>query len=161
MTPGPTTPGPTPATPPPPVTPRPPADEVVVERDPFRRLRTWLVVLTVLTIAALGAAGYAISEIESTKDENREDDQAVGALRADLDVLREQLTERLDAVERRVDDAADAKTQRKLQDDLDAIDKRVTKLDKQDDGGESDEITTRVDDLEQRIEDLENDKSSN
>ena len=118
-------------------------------------------VLSVLVVAALGAAGYAISEIESTKDENREDDQAVNALRADLDVLRERVTSRLDALEGRVDDAADATTQRKLQEDLEALDKRVSKLDKQDDGGESDEITTRVDDLEQRIEDLENDDSSN
>jgi phage shock protein A len=143
---------------PPPVTPRPPGEDS--PRDLDRRLKTWLAVLTVLAVGALGAAGYAISEIESTKDENREDDQAVGALRADLDVLREQLTGRLDAVEGRVDDAADARTQQKLLDDLAALDKRVEKLAKQDDGGESDDITTRVDDLEQRIEDLEDDNSS-
>jgi TolA-binding protein len=115
----------------------------------------------VIALAAAGAAGYAISEIESTKDENREDDRAVTALRADLDVLREQVTERLDGVERRVDDAADAQALQKLEDDLDAVQKRVARLDRQDDGGESDEITTRVDDLEQRIEDLENDKDNN
>ena len=118
-------------------------------------------ILSVLVVAALAGAGYAISEIESTKDENRKDDQAVTALRADLDVLRGQLTERLDAVEGRADDAAAARTVQKVQDDLEALDKRVKKLAKQDDGGESDEIATRVDDLEQRIEDLEDDNSSN
>ena len=145
---------------PPPVTPRPaPPDEPA--RELGRRLRVWLIVASVIAVGAAGAAGYAISEIESTKDENREDDQAVGALRADLDVLREQMGKRLDSVEGRVDDAADADTQRKLRDDLDALDKRVARLDKQDDGGESDAITSRVDDLEQRIEDLEDDNESN
>lgn len=143
---------------PPPVTPRLPEEESA--RELGRRLKIWLAVLTVLAVAALGAAGYAISEIENTKDENREGDQAVGALRADLDVLREQLSGRLDAAEGRVDDAADAKTQQKLQDDLAALDKRVDKLAKQDDGAASDELATRVDDLEQRIEDLE-DESNN
>ena len=144
---------------PPAVPPRPPAADEPA-RELGRRLRIWLAVVSVIAIAAAGAAGYAISEIESTKDENREDDQAVSALRADLDVLRERMNGRLDAVEGRVDDAADASAQRKLRDDLDALDKRVARLDKQDDGGESDAITTRVDDLEQRIEDLEDDDNN-
>ena len=142
---------------PPAVAPRPPGEELPEERDPIRRLKLWLAVVSVIAIAAAGAAGYAISEIESTKDENREDDQAVGALRADLDVAREQLTERVDGLETRLQRTADASTQRRLQNDLDALETRVNRLDKQDDGGESDEITNRVDDLEQRIEDLEND----
>ena len=140
---------------PPAVAPRPPGEELPEERDPIRRLRLWLAVVTVLAIAAAGAAGYAISEIESTKDENREDDQAVSALRADLDVAREQLGERIEGLETRVEQAADESTQRRLQNDLEALEKRVTRLDRQDDGGESDQITNRVDDLEQRIEDLE------
>jgi polyhydroxyalkanoate synthesis regulator phasin len=113
----------------------------------------------VIALLAAAAAGYAISEIESTKDENREDDRAVGALRADLDVLRKQLGERIDAVERRADDAADAQALQKVEGDLDALQKRVARLDREDDNGESDEISTRVDDLEQRIEDLENDNN--
>jgi hypothetical protein len=139
---------------PPAVSPRPPSEDKP-GADPARRLKIWLAVVTVLAVAGVGGAGYAVSEIESTKDENREDDQAVGALRADVDVLREQLGERLDAVEGRLENAADSDTQQKLQDDLKALDKRVDELDKQDDGGESDEITTRVDDLEQRVEELE------
>jgi TolA-binding protein len=137
------------------VTPRPPAEEPKERRE--RRLTLWLTAVSVVAVLAAAGAGYAISEIESTKDENREDDKAVSTLRADLDVLREQLGGRVDDLEKRVDDAGDARTEDKLRDDLDALTKRVEKLDKQDDGGESDQITTRVDDLEQRIEDLEND----
>jgi TolA-binding protein len=137
------------------VTPRPPG-EGPEERDRRDgRLTLWLIAVSVVAVLAAAGAGYAISEIESTKDENREDDRAVSTLRADLDVLREQLSDRIDGLETRTDEAADAQTVNKLKTDLEAIDKRVTKLDKQDDGGESDEITTRVDDLEQRIEDLE------
>jgi peptidoglycan hydrolase CwlO-like protein len=117
------------------------------------------VVVGLVALLAAGAAGYAISEIESAKDENREDDQAVSALREDLEVLREQTGERSDALEGRLDDAASAQEQQKLQDDLEALQKRVTKLDQQDDGAENDELTTRVDDLEQRVEDLENDSN--
>lgn len=148
---------PRPATPP--ATPRPTTvDEPA--RDLGRRLRVWLGLLTLVALLAAGAAGYAISEIESAKDENREDDQAVSALRADLDVMREQLGERLDALERRADDAAEAQALQKAEDGLDALQKRVARLDREDDGGESDEITTRVDDLEQRIEELENDNNN-
>lgn len=143
---------------PPAVTPRPPGEEE--PETPRDRLKLWLIALTVLAVVALGAAGYAISEIESTKDENREDDRAVSSLRADLDVVREQLNERIAAVDGRVDNAATAEDQTKLRNDLDALDKRVSKLDEQDDGGESDDISTRVDDLEQRIEDLENDSNN-
>jgi polyhydroxyalkanoate synthesis regulator phasin len=131
----------------------------VAERTPEeareRRQNLWLVILTVIALAAAGAAVYAISEVENTKDESRETaNDAVNALRADVEVFREQLTERIDTLEGRVDDAADAETQRKLQADLDALDKRVKELDDQGSGG-SDNLATRIDDLEQRVEDLE------
>jgi peptidoglycan hydrolase CwlO-like protein len=117
------------------------------------------VIVTVIAIAAAGAAGYAISEIENTKDDNREGNQAVSALRADLEVLREQVTDRLDDVEGRVDEAADASDQRKLQDDLDALDKRVKQLDQKSDDGGADGLATRIDDLEQRVDELEQDSN--
>ena len=144
---------------PPSVTPRPPGEGPEAEREPGRGVKIWRAVVTLIAVAALAGAVYAITEIESTKDENREDDQAVSALRADLEALREELTERLDTLERRVDDAADARTQRRLAQDLDALDRRVGRLDRQDDGGESDEIARRVDDLERRIENLANDQN--
>jgi hypothetical protein len=110
-------------------------------------------------VAAAAGAAYSIMEVEDTKDESREEaSEAVNSLRADLEVLREQLTERVDTLEGRVDNAADAETQRKLQQDLDALDKRVKELDQQD-SGTPDNLTTRVDDLEQRVEDLEQDSN--
>ena len=116
----------------------------------------------VIALLGVGAAGYAISEIESTKDENREDDQAVSALREDLEVLREQLGGRVDSLEQRVDDAAGLQELEQVQQDVDGLDKRVKRLDEESGGGaEADELATRIDDLEQRIEDLENDDSGN
>ena len=138
---------------PPAVSPRPPGeDEPEEKRD---RRTVWLVVVTVIAVLAAGAAGYAISEIESTKDENREDDQAVSALQTDIEALEQELTGRLDRVEADVGQAATRAQAEKLQEDLAALEKRVSKLDQQDDGGESDAISSRVDDLEQRVEDLE------
>jgi len=151
---------------PPPAAPGPSEDrpgeapELTPEEARERRQNRWLVILTVIAIAAAGAAGYAISEVENTKDENREGNQAVNALRADLEVLREQVTGRLDDLEGRVGDAADASTQRKLQDDLDALEKQVKQLDEQNDGAAgADNLGTRLDDLEQRVEDLEQDSN--
>jgi hypothetical protein len=146
---------------PPPTTPGPADDnpELTPEEARERRQNRWLVITTVIALLAVGGAGYAISEIENTKDENREGNQTVKQLSADLEVLREQVTDRLDTVESRVDDAADARTQRELQDELDALDKRVKQLDQQSDDGGTDALTTRVDDLEQRVEDLEEDSN--
>ena len=120
-----------------------------------RRLKLWLVVTLLIALLAAGGAGYAIAEIENTKDENREGNAAVNALRADVEVFREQTTERLDTVEGRIDDAADANTVRRLENELDAVDKRVSQLSRQDNQG----LETRIDELEQRVEDLEKDSN--
>ena len=144
------------------LTPRPPGADAPEPDNEFRRLRRWIAVVGVIALLGVGAGAYAISEIESTKDENREDDQAVSALREDLEVLREQLGGRVDSLEQQVDDAASAQEMQNLQDDLEALDKRVKKLDEESGGGaEADEVNTRIDDLEQRVEDLENDDSGN
>ena len=70
------------------------------------------------------------------------------------------MTGLLDALESQVGNAADASTQRKLQDDLDALEKKVDQLDKQAGGG-SDDLQQQLDDLDQRVEDLENDSKNN
>ena len=142
-----------PPVPPPASSEPPPGDEpeLTPEEKRERRQNRWLVVLTVLAVLAAGAAGYAISEIEETKDENREGNQAVNSLRADLEVFREQTTERLDGLEDRVENTADAADLRKLQDDVDALEKQLD----QQDGGNTDDLKQQLDDLEQRVEDLE------
>ena len=145
----------------PPATVGRPPEEGEPRVDRGRRERIVLIAATVLAVVAAAAAGYAISEIESTKDENREDDRAVANLRADLDVFREQMDERVEKLQGQLGDTAAASSVRRIEADLDKLDKRVSELDQQDDGGESDQISTRVDDLEKRIEDLENDDSSN
>jgi polyhydroxyalkanoate synthesis regulator phasin len=143
------------------VKPRPPSEAELEPGNEFRRLRRWIAVVGVIALLGAGAAGYAISEIESTKDENRKDDQAVSALREDLEVLREQLGGRVDSLEQRVDDAASVQELEQVQKDVDGLDKRVKRLDEESGGGaEADELTTRIDELEQRIEDLENDDDS-
>ena len=79
-------------------------------------------------------------------------------------MLREQLGDRVEALDQRVEDGANVRRQQKLlRDDLEALDKRVKKLDEESSGGgaEADELNTRIDDLEQRVEDVENDDSNN
>ncbi len=138
---------------PPPASSGPPEDtaELTLEERRERRQNRWLLIVTLIAVLAAGAAGYAISEIENTKDENREGNQAVNSLRADLEVFREQATERLDGLEDRVENTSSASDVRKLQDDLDALEKRVD----QQDGSDTDGLRQRLDDLEQRVDDLE------
>ena len=150
---------------PPPAHPGPPdvrpdeVRELPPEEVRERRQNRWLLILTVIALLAAAGAGYAISEVENAKDENREDDQAVNTLRADLEVLREQVTDRLGKVEGQVGDAADATTQRRLENEIEGLDKRVQQLDEQSDGGDTDALQNRVDDLEQRVEDLAQDSN--
>ena len=150
---------------PPPAQPGPPEARPDEVREPIpeeareRRQNRWLLILTVIALLAAGGAGYAISEVESAKDENREDDRAVNTLRADLEVLREQVTDRLDEVEGQAQDAADATTQRRLENEIEGLDKRVQRLDQQSGGGDTDALQNRVDDLEQRVEDVEQDSN--
>jgi len=143
---------------PPPTTPGPGETvELTPEERRERRQNRWLVILTVIALLAVGGAGYAISEVENTKDENRDDDQSVSALRADLEVVREQVTD----LEGRVDDAADASTQSQIQDQVEALDKQVKQLERQsDEGGSDEQLANRLDDLEQRVEDLEEESSN-
>jgi hypothetical protein len=79
--------------------------ELPPEEARERRQNRWLLILTVIALLAAGGAGYAISEVENAKDENREDDQAVNTLRADLEVLREQVS--VDDLEQRIEDLED------------------------------------------------------
>jgi hypothetical protein len=85
-------------------------------------------VLTVIAVLAAGAAVYGIVQAEDAKDENKQGNQAVNSLRADLEVFREQTTQRLDSLESDVETAADAQTLTKVQDDLAALDKKVKDL---------------------------------
>jgi len=141
---------------PPPTPPRVPADEAPATE---RRLQRWLIVTLLIALLAAGGAGYAISEIENTKDENREGNAAANALRADVEVFREQATERLDTLENRLDDSADATAVRRLENELDAVDRRVGRLDREGDQGGTQQLETRVDELETRVEELEEDSN--
>jgi len=108
--------------------------------------------VTVLAVAAAAAAAYGIIEAQDAKDENKEGNQAVNSLRADVEVFREQTTQRLDSLENDVETAADAQTLTKVQDDLAALDKKVKELEDQSGGSD---LSNQIDDLEQRVEDLE------
>ena len=146
---------------PPPARPEPPAArETGVDETPAltpeerreRRQNRWLLIVTIVALAAAAAAGYAIVQAEDTKDESREEARgAVNQVQADFEVLRQQVTQRLDSVESQVQDSADAETQRKLQQDLEALDKQVKDLEDQ----SGDDLSSRIDDLEQRVDDLE------
>jgi uncharacterized protein HemX len=130
-------------------------EELTLEEKRERRQNRWLVIVTLIAVLAAGAAGYAIAEIENTKDENREGNAAVRSLRADLEAFREQTTERLDGLEDRAGNTASAADLRQLQDDVDALEKQLDQLDQQ--GGN--DLEQQLDDLEQRVQDLEDDSN--
>jgi hypothetical protein len=110
----------------------------------------------VIALLAAGGAGYAISEVQSAKDDSDESSEAANSVRADLEVIREQV----DDLEGQLNQTADASTLSQLQDDQAALDKQVKQLERQsEEAGSDDRLTTRLDDLEQRVEDLEQDSN--
>ena len=120
-----------------------------------RRQNRWLVLVTVIALAAAGAAVYGIVQANDAKDENQQGNKAVNSLRADLEVFREQTTQRLDDLENKVETTADAQTLSKAQDDIAALDKKVKDLEDQSGTGD---LSNRLDDLENRVDDLESKK---
>ena len=120
-----------------------------------RRQNRWLVLVTVIALAAAGAAVYGIVQANDAKDENQQGNKAVNSLRADLEVFREQTTQRLDDLENKVETSADAQTLSKAQDDIAALDKKVKDLEDQSGTGD---LSNRLDDLENRVDDLESKK---
>ena len=116
--------------------------------------------MTVLALLGGGGAGYAISEIEDTKDENQ--DRQRGRQLACGRTSRSsgsRSTQRLDRLEGRVDDTADAQTCSKLQDDVDALDKQVSSSTSRA-AAVPTTSSSQLDDLEQRVEDLEQDSNN-
>ncbi len=140
----------------------PPVAEPVEEKPPLtpderheRRQNRWLVLVTVLALAAAGAAVYGIVQAQDAKVENVQGNKAVNSLRGDLEVFREQTPQRLDDLENKVETTADAQTLSKVQDDVAALDKKVKDLEDQSGTGD---LSNRLDDLENRVDDLEQEK---
>ena len=138
---------------PPPVTPRPPDAER--PEDEHRRLRIWLAVVTVVALAAAGVGGYALSE--ATKEE-KPDDTPIRTLRAEMGALERRLESRTATLDRKFDEQVGERDVQALARTVEDLEGRVEKLENANDGDETDELATRLDELEQQLEDAANDE---
>lgn len=120
--------------------------------DRLRSLRTAVVLLGVVAVAALGVALWALLS----------QDQGDSRRGASVERVRD-LEDRVDRLQRGVDRAPSEEDLSKLSDDLDALDKRFAKLEAEQSGGGSDQalqdevqqLSDTVRDLDQRVQDLE------
>ena len=130
--------------------------------DELRSVKRAVALLGVISVLALGAAVWALLTQEEESDARR------GATASSVSQLRE----RVDELENDVEDAASGSTVSKLRSDQQDLDERVDKLSQQtqdareaaQDGGDATEaqeaaeqLGQQVDDLEQRLETLEQD----
>ena len=122
-----------------------------------RGARTWLIIVTVIAVAAAGLGGYALSE--ATKEE-KPDDTPLRTLRVDFRALETELKARVSDLEGKIDKEVSPQLE-STESHFKGLDDRVTKLEKAEDAGDTTDLEQRIDDLEQRISDLETEDSGN
>jgi TolA-binding protein len=114
-------------------------------QDDVRSLRRWLLVAGVWAVAATAIAVIALVQA------NKDDSAQIGEQTASqVGKVQRDLNNRLDAIEKQLDDLAPAS-------DISRLDKRLQKVEDQASktGTQLEKVTGRVDDLEQRVDDLE------
>ena len=118
--------------------------------DSLRSLRTALVLVGVLAVAALGVAVYALIQANDAKDtSNGSNDQAASAARVSA------LDDRVDQLRADVYDKASKSSVSQLRSDVDQLQQDVSKAKTQDPTQEIDQLKQDVDDLNKRVDDLE------
>lgn len=128
----------------------PPARPEPATKDDVRALRRWLLVAGVWAVAATAIAVIAL--VQANKDDSakigEETASQVGKVQRDLN-------NRLDDIEKQLDDLAPAA-------DVSRLDKRLKKVedDASKTGTQLEKVSGRVDDLENRVDDLESQQSS-
>jgi TolA-binding protein len=141
-----------PPTPPaqPPAAPPPAARPELATQDDVRSLRRWLLVAGVWAAAATAIAVIALVQA------NQDDSAKVGEETASqIGRVQRDLNNRLDAIEKQLDDFAPAS-------DVSRLDKRLQKVEDQASktGTQLEKVSGRVDDLEKRVDDLESQQQS-
>lgn len=130
------------------------ADEHAAIRASLRALRSWLIVLALLTAIVAAVAVFALIEAREAKDAQ---DSTATATQADIERVRNQLRERIDGLEARVDDAPTSQRVDRLQGQIRQADRQASSA--ADDAStatdRAERLATRIDDLEQRIATLE------
>ena len=117
-------------------------DERVLElADRVRSLRAWLAVATVLAVAALGLAAWALL----TKEE--EDDTRAGASRTSVD----RLDSRVDELESQVENRASDSSVSELRADQDELAEQVQQLGE---SGDTDALEQSITDLGEDVQQL-------
>ena len=133
--------------PPPPGEPIPPEEEDLrpATLGDVRSLRRWVAVAGVWAVAASAVAIIALLESD---DDNPRDPGLVRTRQ--LDRVEEDLSERIDALETRVEEAATAEDVRRLQRRVQQAETRAA-----DANDEASALRSDVDDLQTRVEELE------
>ena len=129
---------------PPPPPPEPGADTRPATQEDVRNLRRWIVVAGVWAVAATAVAIIAL-----LNDDEPEKDKT-GQVATQVSRLQRQLDERLDRLESRVEELPTS-------DDVGKLDRRLKEAEDNSSKATADSKSARekADDLEQRIEDLE------
>jgi TolA-binding protein len=134
-----------PPAPAPPAAPPPAARPELATQDDVRSLRRWLLVAGVWAVAATAIAVIALVQA------NKDDSAQIGEQTASqVGKVQRDLNNRLDAIEKQLEDLAPAS-------DISRLDKRLQKVEDQASktGTQLEKLNGRVDDLEKRVEDLE------
>ena len=131
-----------------PAAPPPGGPEDPYEDDRLKSLRTWLAVVGVLAVAALGVGLWALLTQEEESDAQQ------GATAASVSSLRERVSD----LESDVEDLATKSSVSKVREDQADLEKQVDELGKAAEGGEdTDALKQSVDDLEGEVEQLQQD----
>jgi TolA-binding protein len=139
-----------PPAPAPPAAPPPAARPELATQDDVRSLRRWLLVAGVWAVAATAIAVIALVQA------NKDDSAQIGEQTASqVGKVQRDLNNRLDAIEKQLDDLAPAS-------DISRLDKRLQKVEDQASktGTQLEKVSGRVDDLEKRVDDLESQQQS-
>jgi septal ring factor EnvC (AmiA/AmiB activator) len=109
-----------------------------------KTLRRWLIVAAVWAVAATAIAVFALIKADEADDAGRE--QAAG----DLGRVQRQLDNRIDDLERRIEEAPTSADLSRLDDRLAEIEDGAGQT-----GEDIDRLSGRLDDLEQQVQELE------
>ncbi|HYN51377.1 MAG TPA: type I-E CRISPR-associated protein Cse2/CasB [Thermoleophilaceae bacterium] len=128
----------------------PPEDERPVQAGDLRSLRRWLIVGAVWATAATAIAVIALIAANNAREDNTEAGRQSARTAGEIGAAQRRLDQRLDEIESRLDELASA-------DDVSELETRLKGVEDADTPTveELEELSGSVDDLEKRLETLE------
>lgn len=128
----------------------PPEDERLVQAGDLRSLRRWLIVGAVWATAATAIAVIALIAANNAREDNTEAGRQSARTAEEIGAAQRRLDQRLDEIESRLDELASADDVSELETRLNGVEDADTPTVE-----ELEELSGSVDDLEKRLETLE------